>query len=166
MIEVYFDGAITLNPGGIASYGFVLKPDVGHDVSKFGVVMEGEGSTNNVAEYAGIIRAIDEIVELGWQDNEIMFFGDSNLIVNMVNRDWGWKKLKYDPHPDNPLLRDLLEVTHQKLQAISLYELQWIPREENEEADYLSKRAVKEYKAGRIKMEPLPTPNTLFNDEV
>jgi ribonuclease HI len=57
-IEVYFDGLCQpCNPGGTACYTFIVKDGENTIHSKFGVTVHN--STNNVAEYTAIIRALE-----------------------------------------------------------------------------------------------------------
>ena len=140
MIELYFDGACEpFNPGGTASYGWLIKKNGKELKSGHGVVGSGEGMTNNVAEYSGLIYGLEEFLKLNIQD-KLLIKGDSNMVINMISGKWGWnkKKSKWQPHEKLPHLKELLN------QALSLvkkieYEVEWIPREENKEADALSK---------------------------
>jgi ribonuclease HI len=56
---LFFDGACEpTNPGGIASFGFLLVAN-GKDITfGKGVVGRGRAFTNNVAEYEGLIRGL------------------------------------------------------------------------------------------------------------
>jgi ribonuclease HI len=79
---------------------------------------------------------------------KIRICGDSNIVCNMVAKKWGWKKKKWLPHKKAPHLKTLLDKTLNLLANYN-YEVKWIPREENEEADILSKSVLIE--AGIIK---------------
>ena len=146
MIELYFDGACEpFNPGGTASYGWLIKKDGKELKSGHGVVGSGEGMTNNVAEYSGLIYGLEEFLKLNIQE-KLLIKGDSNMVINMISGKWGWnkKKSKWQPHEKLPHLKELLN------QALSLvkkieYEVEWIPREENKEADALSKHMTQDY---------------------
>jgi ribonuclease HI len=148
MIEIYFDGACEpINPGGTASYGWVVKKD-GKTIAKDARILgSGDGMTNNVAEYAGLIEAVKAISNLN-AGEKIRICGDSNIVCNMVAKKWGWKKKKWLPHKKAPHLKTLLDKTLNLLANYN-YEVKWIPREENEEADILSKSVLIE--AGIIK---------------
>ena len=140
MIELYFDGACEpFNPGGTASYGWLLKKDGKEIKSGHGVVGSGEGMTNNVAEYSGLIYGLEEFLKLNLQE-KLLIKGDSNMVINMISGKWGWnkKKSKWQPHEKLPHLKELLNQALSLLKKIE-YEVEWIPREENKEADALSK---------------------------
>ena len=140
MIELYFDGACEpINPGGTASYGWLLKKDGKTIQSGSGIVGSGAGMTNNVAEYCGLIEGVRAFLKLK-MPTKLIIKGDSSLIINMVKKHWGWNKKKtiWRPHHKTPHLRDLLAQAHELLEKID-HEVRWIPREQNAEADELSK---------------------------
>lgn len=140
MIELYFDGACEpFNPGGTASYGWLIKKDGKEIKSGHGVIGSGEGMTNNVAEYSGLIYGLEEFLKLDFQE-KLLIKGDSNMVINMISGKWGWnkKKSKWQPHEKLPHLKELLNKALSLLKKIE-YEVEWIPREENKEADALSK---------------------------
>lgn len=141
MIELYFDGACEpINPGGTASYGWLLKQDRKILQSGSGIVGTGKGMTNNIAEYYGLIEGVKAFLKLK-SSEKLLIKGDSSLVINMVGKQWGWNKKKtvWKPHDKIPHLKDLLTQAHQLLDKID-YQAVWIPREQNTEADSLSKR--------------------------
>ncbi len=143
MIEIYFDGACApINPNGTASYGWLIKKDGQVLESGCGVIGSGPGMTNNVAEYWGVLEGVKAFLSLNL-GTKLKINGDSNLVCNMVAKKWGWKKNEWNPHPDFPHLRKLLDQVHQLLEGID-YEVQWIPREQNSEADEMSKKPLVE----------------------
>jgi len=83
-------------------------------------------------------------------DRKIKILGDSALVCNMVSKTWGHKKGRWLPHKDAPHLRKLLDEVHLLLKHYE-YEVEWIPRERNHEADELSKQVLAE--AGIIKAQ-------------
>ncbi|MCK9198511.1 MAG: topoisomerase DNA-binding C4 zinc finger domain-containing protein [Bacteroidales bacterium] len=140
MIELFFDGACEpFNPNGTASCGFVIKKE-GKIIAKGSkIIGEGEGMTNNVGEYHGLIEGIKAFCKLGINE-KLLIYGDSNMVCSIVSKKWGWnkKKTKWIPHKDVPHLKELLEEVMKILEQID-YEINWIPREKNQEADDLSK---------------------------
>jgi ribonuclease HI len=140
-MELYFDGACEpVNPGGTAAYGWVIYKDRKIFKEGSGIVGSGEGMTNNIAEYTGLLEGVKAFKALG-EKAKLTIRGDSNLVVSMVAKRWGWnkKKTRWVPHDDTPHLKDLLD------QALDLladmpYTIEWVPREKNREADRLSKK--------------------------
>jgi ribonuclease HI len=128
MISIYFDGLCRpRNPGGVATYGYVIYQDGKKVKSESGVIGSGAGMTNNVAEYSALKRAV-EWVSRNSVDDEIIIKGDSQLVIYQMNGTWQIKSetsKKFIPE-----IRKLLE--GRKTRFI------WIPREQNTEADLLS----------------------------
>lgn len=133
MIECWFDGACEpMNPGGHASYGSLVKDGNKILLAKSGYVGYGPEMSNNVAEYCGARDVFQFLV-----DNHIaegIVRGDSNLVVMQLNRKWRARKGLYIPY-----YREALKLRLQ----VPRIELKWIPRAQNEEADYLSRQAIK-----------------------
>lgn len=84
MKSIYSDGGARGNPGE-AACAFVIKDDVGvvHGESKYLGV-----TTNNVAEYQGVLSALSWVVENTKSfenQNETIFYMDSELVVKQLN---------------------------------------------------------------------------------
>ena len=131
MITIYFDGLCRpKNPGGVATYGFLIYKDGKKVKSGSGVIGSGAGMTNNVAEYSALKRAAEWVSRHG-DDDEIVIKGDSQLVIHQMNGTWQIKSetsKKFVPE-----IRRLLR--SRKMRFI------WIPREQNAEADLLSNLA-------------------------
>lgn len=128
------DGGSRGNPG-LAAYGAVLKDaDTGEvlaeDASTLGV------TTNNVAEYAGLIAGLKLAQELA-PDAEIEVRMDSKLVVEQMSGRW---KIK---HPD---MRPLAMEANQLAPFGTTYT--WVPREQNEHADRLANEALDGLRSG------------------
>ncbi|MDD5164868.1 MAG: ribonuclease HI family protein [Patescibacteria group bacterium] len=150
MIEIYFDGACEpVNPGGTASYGYLIKRDNQIIERGSGIIGKGEGMTNNVAEYYGLIEGIKALKKLRIEE-KVMIYGDSKMVCCIVAKEWGWKKKKtvWMPHETALHLKKLLDEALKYLEGMD-YNIQWVTREKNQEADDLSKEPL--IKAGIIK---------------
>lgn len=137
MITGYFDGSCEpVNPGGVSRYGYVIERD--GRVIQFGTGVEHYGgalSTNNVAEYAGLLNLLLALKEHGLRNAQI--YGDSNLVVNTVMGHWGRKSVhKKAPHL-KPYALQCRGLVKEVAAAIT-----WIPREQNQMADFLSKSSL------------------------
>lgn len=130
-ITAYFDGACEpVNPGGTATAGWKVLDGEGRAVrSGSKLVCEGQGATNNVAEWAAVEAAILAAKEVLGPGDQLQLLGDSALVVNQLAMRWKCNK-------------DYLRAYRDRCLAL-LYGLdwtvQWIPREQNEDADELSK---------------------------
>lgn len=137
MIVVYVDGLCEpTNPNGIATYGFTVYKNGEHVLEGYGVVGEGEGMSNNVGEYAALCEALKALIKLDLTGEKVLVKSDSKLLVNQMNGVWrchgGYYIQKYEE------ARGLVRL----FKSIRFV---WVPREENREADALSRRAYEEY---------------------
>lgn len=143
---INFDGACEpTNPGGVATWGYVVHGPDDFYYESYAVIGEGEGMTNNIAEYTALLEAI-KYGKTCLNNNDFILRGDSKLVINQVSGLW---KLKSEN------LRELYTLCMDMLEALrdrgTKVELEWVPREQNEEADEQSKKAYLEYceKKGR-----------------
>ncbi len=120
---VYTDGASRGNPGpGAAAY--VLLDGHDKEVSARAVFL-GE-CTNNVAEYTGLVKALEEANDLGAKTLEI--FSDSELMVKQIT---GQYKVKSD------LIRPLFEQIKELLAQFDNWRIGHVRRNNNKRADEL-----------------------------
>ena len=125
--KAWFDGATNPNPGE-RGIGGVLKGPAGERIE----ISENIGfGTNNEAEYAALMAVLDAAIDAKVQKLEV--FGDSQLVIKQVSGEWliNAKTLV-------PMCRSVLDL---KAQIPSVV-MRWIPRDQNSEADALSKRAI------------------------
>jgi len=135
-VTAFFDGSCEpVNPGGTAKWGFAVNVDGEFFFGDSGTIGHGEGMTNNLAEYRGAIACL-EYLNGHHSDATIEMFGDSKLVVNMINGTWGKKK----PHKDAQHLLPLLLRGRELFAAFDSISLAWVPREQNSLADWYSKR--------------------------
>jgi ribonuclease HI len=149
LIEVYFDGLCQpINPGGIACYAFLVRKEGKIVHSDYGVAAEpySKDSTNNVAEYTAIIKALEWISDHVRLEEPIRVFSDSRLVVSQLNGDFKIKSKRILP---------LYERAVALKNAITRLEVRWIPREENREADALTNRAYKECLRSQPRRNPV-----------
>lgn len=135
MIEVYFDGLCQpINPGGISCYAFLVKSGGRTIYSDYGIAVEpfSQDSTNNVAEYTALVKALQWLLEKNLGSTKVEIKSDSQLIVNQLTGDYKVKSKRI-----MSLYKQVL-LLKSKFQDI---EIKWIPREENREADRLTNKA-------------------------
>ncbi len=147
---VYFDGLCEpCNPGGVATSGYVIYQDGLCVKCDAQIIGEGEEMTNNEAEYFGLMHAArwisehvptdvaapDSGAKAAHKCEKIVIRGDSQLVINTMNGIWKVKSKTLQRFV--PLIWDLLDgydVT-----------FEWIPRDENVEADLQAAEAYKQY---------------------
>jgi ribonuclease HI len=128
--RLFTDGAARGNPGPAGAGAVILSPE-GHIVAKIGKFL-GD-STNNVAEYMGLILGLKRAKAMGIKELDV--FSDSELMVKQLSGDYAVKAEHLRPLHDEAraLLRGFAEV-----------EVRHVPREENAQADLMSNRAIDE----------------------
>src|SRR5271168_3189326 len=122
------DGAARGNPGP-ASYGVVVRRPDGKPLESLGKYIGRH--TNNVAEYYALIAALDYAAAHGIKRLRVQ--SDSQLIVNQIK---GLYKVK---HPD---LRPLHERAKKQAATLESFTIQYIPREQNRDADAAANAAL------------------------
>jgi ribonuclease HI len=135
-VRVHFDGACEPpKGGGLATYGFTIEgPELEHEEFGLAVPPGSERATNNVAEYVGAIRALEFLVSVGYR-GPVLVFGDSQLVVRQLAGE-------YEVRADH--LRPYFEHLKALVDRLGEVQFAWVPREENQRADELSKRAIAE----------------------
>ena len=128
MIRAYIDGGARGNPGP-AGYGARIEAEDGTLIEELygplGI------ATNNVAEYNGLLAALQWAVDHGEQDVHIR--ADSELLVKQM---CGEYKVK------NPALQALAARARLLVMQLSTVRFEHVRREMNKEADRLSNIAM------------------------
>jgi ribonuclease HI len=124
------DGGSRGNPGP-ASYGVVIRDPRGQVVAKLKKYIGR--STNNVAEYYGLIAALDYAQQHGIRALRVE--SDSELLVRQMR---GQYKVK------SPELRPLFERASKMAQTFDSFKIEHVYREQNAEADALANEALDE----------------------
>ena len=135
-VVIYADGGSRGNPG-VAGSGTVIYAADGTTILDEIVYVVGKKSTNNVAEYYGLLRGVERAAELGATDVE--FFMDSKLVVEQINGRW---KIK---HPD---MQKLAVEAKKIINGFDNFSLSWVARAKNSVADKLSNDAMDACAAG------------------
>lgn len=128
--QANIDGAARGNPGP-ASYGVVVRDGSGELVAKLKKYIGR--MTNNVAEYYGLIAALDYAESHGIRALRIE--SDSELLVKQMQ---GQYKVKSDD------LRPLFERAKKMTQGFESFRIDHVYREQNREADALANEALDE----------------------
>ncbi len=128
-VVVEADGGSRGNPGP-GGYGALVR-----DADTGEVLAERSGSlgvtTNNVAEYSGLIAGLAAAAELGAREVEVRM--DSKLVVEQMSGRWQIK---------HPALRPLAAEAAAIAKAFERVRFGWVPRERNRHADALANRAM------------------------
>ena len=87
-----------------------------------------EMSTNNTAEYEGLLAGLRIAADLGVK--KLIVRGDSQLVVRQINKDY-----------QSPLMEAYMDEVRKLEERFDGIQAEHVPRTENDIADYLSKRA-------------------------
>ncbi len=128
--RLFTDGAARGNPGPAGAGAVIVNAD-GHIVAQVGKFL-GD-STNNVAEYMGLILGLKRAKAMGIKELDVL--ADSELMVKQLSGEYAVKAEHLKPlHLEaEALLKGFADVT-----------VRHIPREENSAADAMSNRAIDE----------------------
>jgi ribonuclease HI len=89
VITVRFLGqCLPRNPGGIACYAYIIRNKEGHLLyESCGLAAEpnSPSSTNSVATYTALIRALEWLIKNGYSNDIIKVYGNSKLIISQIN---------------------------------------------------------------------------------
>jgi broad specificity phosphatase PhoE/ribonuclease HI len=146
-VTVEADGGSRGNPGP-AGYGAVVR-----EAATGEILLERAESlgvtTNNVAEYSGLIAGLRAAADLGATHVDVRM--DSKLVVEQMSGRWQIK---------NPGLRPLAAEAAKLVRRFETVTFDWIPRERNKDADALANRAMDEAagSAPPVQAEPQQSP--------
>jgi ribonuclease HI len=134
MITANIDGLAEPRNPGTGTYGYVIYENERK-------LAEGEGLagyevTNNYAEYTALVEVLRKLIELK-KRGDVVIRSDSQLLVAQMSKKWEAKRGGY--------LRKFKEA-RDLLGEFGSVRFEWIPREQNQEADLLSRIAYERHK--------------------
>jgi len=131
ILNIYTDGGSRGNPGP-AAIGVVIKDKDNKTLHQFGKTIGT--ATNNIAEYQGVIFALEYLITKKLKPQTINFFLDSALVVNQLSGLWKIKDAN---------LRNLV-IKVRELEGALNTNIKYtaIPREKNHQADALLNQAL------------------------
>ncbi|HYK92727.1 MAG TPA: ribonuclease HI [Thermoplasmata archaeon] len=146
--QVHFDGACDPpRGGGVATYGFVVEgPGLRYEEGGLAVAPWAPTATNNVAEYTAAIRGLEWLLDHHYT-GVVLLVGDSQLVIRQLTGEYEVRAAHLREYHNR--LRQLMGRFHEVRPV-------WVPREENQRADQLSKVALADAAplARRLKFGP------------
>src|SRR5438309_9390151 len=124
----YSDGGARGNPGP-AGYGVVIKDETGKKIAQLSQYLGHQ--TNNVAEYQGLIAALEYAIKHGYKALKVI--SDSELLVRQIK---GIYKVK------NSVLKELHARAKELIRQLDWFSIGHALREHNQEADLLANEAM------------------------
>jgi len=137
----YSDGGARGNPGP-AGYGVVIQDQAGRKVASLNEYLGHQ--TNNVAEYQGLIAALEYAIAHGHKALKVI--SDSELLVRQIK---GIYKVK------NAVLQDLHGRAKELIAQLHWFSIGHVLRGKNQEADELANAAM-DKGMGRVARAPSP----------
>ena len=138
MIEAYFDGAChNHRDNKPASCAYVVKEN--NVIIDQGGHFVAYNSTCNVAEYSGLIAALQAIIRLGKNTDFIQIYGDSALVINQMAEKWRIRQGVYTPYA--------IIAQNLKKKFIDI-DFRWIPRDLNYQADEIAEFYLNQFSPG------------------
>ena len=148
MLRAYIDGGCEpKNPGGTASWGFVVYrfhpgeylttgTDTEEVTGGYGIVGSGPAMSNNVGEYSALLKLLEWFDRQAPEPLEVL--SDSQLLVNQMKGEWKVNRDKlFYPYYKKVIAILVQNAEHWK----DLVTYTWIPREVNI-ADTLTVKAL------------------------
>ena len=129
MYEIYSDGASRSNTGEASVGVSILKDNVEIDTIKKRIGV----ATNNVAEYIGLIEALEYCIKKNI--TEVIIYLDSLLVVQQVNLEYKVKSKKLQEYYNKAL---------NLINEINTIKILHVKREFNKRADQLANQALDE----------------------
>jgi len=132
---MYFDGATEpVNPGGHMGIGCVIFDCEGNKIKTFSYhIAANVQNSNNVAEYQAFGVGIKWLNETLKDKYKIIIHGDSKLVICQMNGEW---KIGNGLYVESAFKA---QKVFKELCNKHFVKLLWIPREQNQVADDLSK---------------------------
>lgn len=128
-VEAWFDGAISVNPNGHAACGAIIKENGNVVAALNRYIGVGPGMTVNVAEYCGLLMVFEYLSEHSIP--LALIRGDSQMVIHQMR---GLMKAR----SEKPYVPYYLRARAFR-DRFPGWTYQWVPREENDEADVQSK---------------------------
>lgn len=132
-MKIYIDGGSRGNPGSSA-VGFAVFDDKKAEVFRYGKNIGH--CTNNFAEYMALIEVLKYIYNYQFHDkneNSIVIYSDSELLVKQINQDYKVKSKNI-----YPLYRKAQELVN----GLNNIRIEHVKREDNRIADWIVNRVL------------------------
>jgi len=132
-VVVFIDGLAEPSNPGTGTYGYVIYCGSKKLAEDGGLA--GRGVTNNFAEYSALVMALKKLKSLGITE-DVTIRSDSKLLVGQMGQGWKVKKGGYV---------EKFNEAKELLKEFGPAKFEWVPREDNREADLLSRIAYNKY---------------------
>jgi ribonuclease HI len=128
-VTVYVDGLAEPSNPGTGTYGYLIYD--GPTKIAEGSGLAGYNVTSNFAEYTALAEALKKLKSLR-MEGDVLVKSDSKLLVGQMAEGW---KIKGGMYVEK------LKESRDLLKEFGSIRFEWIPREQNSEADLLTRIA-------------------------
>ncbi len=132
-VTVFIDGLAEPSNPGTGTYGFVIY-EGGKKLAE-GSGLAGHNVTSNYSEYTALAEVLKRLKSLGVK-GDVVVKSDSKLVVGHLSEGWKVKGGMY--------VEKLKEV-RELMKEFGSLRFEWIPREQNSEADLLTRVAYEKH---------------------
>ena len=132
-VTVYVDGLSQPRNPGTGTYGYVIYD--GTRKLAEGSGLAGYDVTSNFAEYTALTEALKKLKGLGIE-GDVLIRSDSTLLVGQMSEGWKVKGGMYV---------DKLKEARDLMKEFGSLRFEWVPREQNTEADLLTRIAYEKH---------------------
>jgi len=133
-VTAYIDGLAQPRNPGVGTFGFVIYD--GPKKLAEGAGLAGYDVTSNFAEYTALHQALSRLKSMG-VEGDVLIRSDSQLLVGQMSAGWKVKGGMYV---------EKLKAVRDLLKEFGSVMFEWIPREQNQEADLLTRVAYEKQK--------------------
>ena len=133
-VIVFIDGLAQPRNPGTGTFAYLVYD--GAKKLAEGSGLAGYEVTSNYAEYSALVAALTKLKELG-VEGDVLVKSDSQLLVGQMSLGWEVKGGAYI---------EKLKEARDLLKGFGSVEFEWIPREQNQEADLLTRVAYERHK--------------------
>lgn len=142
------------NPGGWACWAWLARSPKGNRLKEaYGCLGNGPEMTNNRAEYAAVLNALrytaSRLQMLAEREMGVVIYSDSQLVINQIRGTY---------RVNQPHLAELRGQVVQLAQSFIDHGVrigfEWIPREQNMDADALTRKAYQEARGDSTELAP------------
>lgn len=133
-VTVYVDGLAEPRNPGTGTYGYVIYD--GAKKLAEGSGLAGYDVTSNYAEYTALEHALSKLKAMR-VEGDILIRSDSQLLVGHMSAGWKVKGGMYV---------EKLKAVKDLLKEFGSVRFEWIPREQNQETDLLTRVAYEKHK--------------------
>ena len=146
MLTLQFDGLYRGAPydlhlqgsAGFLCYGWVIWRSGTVIARGHGGYIRGKDASSNVAEYLALIEGMEALIDMGAQEDFVLISGDAKSIIEQMQGE-----AMVSAESIKPFYRKARKLAERFTRA----SWQWAPRRFNQQADALTRRALRQIKA-------------------